>query len=189
MTTALNRFLAFAGFTLLATPALAHTGGAVSGFLSGVSHPVMGPDHLAAMVAVGVYAATQAKRTALLGPLVFLAMLAAGAFLGVAGVPMAGVEPGILASVVVLGLMAAFGRQLPAVAGLTVIGGFALLHGHAHGTEATGAFSGYLAGFMLASASLHAAGYGFGRYMAGTRYGLIASGFFVAAGGLVLAAG
>ncbi|MFZ2102058.1 MAG: HupE/UreJ family protein, partial [Oricola sp.] len=89
--------------------------------------------------------------------------------------------------VIVLGLMIAAARSMPATAGLVAIGGFALLHGHAHGTEAAGAISGYMVGFMAASAMLHAAGYGAGRFFAATRYGLIASGLAIAAGGLVLA--
>ena len=51
------------GFTLsgaallIATPAFAHTGEGTGGFLAGLAHPVFGPDHVVAMVAVGLWGA------------------------------------------------------------------------------------------------------------------------------------
>lgn len=187
MNSASKRLLGAAALTLIATPSFAHTGGVVGGLQSGLTHPIFGLDHLLAMVAVGLWSAGQPPRTAWQGPVVFVVMLAAGALFGVGGVSMPFVEPGILASVVLLGLMIATARQLPSSLGLAAIAGFALMHGHAHGTEAAGALAGYMAGFMLTSATLHAAGYGAGRFLAMSRYGLIASGLAIAAGGLVLA--
>ena len=186
MTSFLKKTAAVAALSLVATPAFAHTGGTVLGFHSGVLHPVYGLDHLMAMVAVGVWSAAQPTRRAWHGPAVFVALLAVGALLGVNGVAIPMVEPGILASVIVLGLMIAAARWLPSAAGLAAIGGFALLHGHAHGTEATGALAGYMAGFMLASAMLHMSGYGVGRFLTRLRFGLVATGLAVAAGGLAL---
>ena len=189
MKSALKKAGAVACLAMAATPALAHTGGEVSGFHSGFFHPIFGLDHLMAMVAVGLWSAAQPDRTAWRGPALFVSLLAVGALLGVNGVKLPLVEPGILASVVVLGLMIVLARALPAAVGLAAIGGFALLHGHAHGTEAAGTLTGYMAGFMLASAALHAAGFGAGRALATSRFGLTASGLAIAAGGLVLAAG
>ena len=187
MNSACKRILGAAALTLVATPSFAHTGGLVGGFQSGLSHPVLGMDHLFAMVAVGIWSAGQPLRTAWRGPVVFIAMLAAGALLGVGGVALPFVEPGILASVVLLGLMIATARELPQSLGLGAIAAFALMHGHAHGTEAAGALAGYMSGFLLTSASLHLAGFGVGRFLLLNRYGLIASGLAIAAGGLVLA--
>jgi hydrogenase/urease accessory protein HupE len=42
---------------LFASPALAHTGSASGGFAGGLAHPVLGPDHVIAMVAVGLWGA------------------------------------------------------------------------------------------------------------------------------------
>ncbi|MEQ8825403.1 MAG: HupE/UreJ family protein [Filomicrobium sp.] len=179
--------LGAAAVTLIASPCLAHTGGATGGFSSGLTHPIAGMDHLLAMVAVGVWSATQPLRNAWQGPALFIVMLAIGALLGVYGSALPFVEPGILASVVFLGLMVAVSRHLNAGLGLIAIGGFALFHGHAHGTEAVGALGGYMAGFMLTSAALHAAGFASGLVLAKSRYGLIASGLAIAAGGLALA--
>ena len=69
------------------------------------------------------------------------------------------VEPGILASVVALGLLVALAVDIPVSAGAAIIGAFALLHGHAHGSEVAETFNGveYMAGFALATAALHLA--------------------------------
>ncbi len=187
MNSVCKKILGAVALTLIATPSFAHTGGLVGGFHSGLTHPVMGMDHLLAMIAVGIWSAGQPLRSAWQGPVVFVAMLAAGALLGVGGVALPFVEPGILASVVLLGLMIATTRELPASLGLGAIAVFALMHGHAHGTEAAGALAGYMAGFMLTSAGLHLAGFGVGRFLSLNRYGLVASGLAIAAGGLVLA--
>jgi urease accessory protein len=85
-----------------------------------------------------------------------------------AQVPMPFVEPAILASVVALGLLVALAIDVPLALGALVISAFALAHGHAHGAEApdTGSGIAYMAGFALATASLHAAGIGFASAMA-----------------------
>ena len=186
MKSACKKIMGGAALALAATPAFADTGGDVSGFHSGFVHPILGLDHLMAMVAVGVWSAARPVRLAWRGPAVFVAFMAGGALLGVNGVALPMVEPGILASVVILGLMVAAARALPAALGLAAIGVFALLHGHAHGTEAAGVLAGYMAGFMFASAALHCVGYTAGRFFAATRYGLVVSGLAIAAGGLAL---
>ena len=179
-------FVAAAGF---AGPALAHTGGALTGLGAGLAHPLLGPDHLLAMLAVGVWAATRPSEQAWQGPAVFVALLALGGLLGFSGLALPFVEPGILASVVVLGAMILAARRLPAALSLTVLGGFALLHGHAHGSEAAGAFGGYMAGFLLASVALHLGGFAAGRGLARWRYGLPAAGLGIGLAGLALVAG
>lgn len=167
--------------------AFAHTGHAASGLVAGLAHPMAGLDHLLAMLAVGVWAAMQPASRAWAGPAVFIAMLAAGALLGLGAVALPFVEPGILASVVLFGLLIVAGRTLPASVGLVSIGAFALLHGHAHGTEAVGAVAGYMAGFMAASALLHLGGYVLGRTAALVRFGVPATGVALVAAGVALA--
>jgi urease accessory protein len=79
-----------------------------------------------------------------------------------AHIPVPFVEPGILASVVALGLLVALAADLPVSAGIAIIGVFALFHGHAHGTEVpenAGGFE-YMMGFAVATAMLHAIGIG-----------------------------
>ena len=84
-----------------------------------------------------------------------------------AGIAVPFVEPGILASVVALGLLVALAVDLPVAAGAAIVGVFALLHGHAHGSEVAENIGGleYMAGFAFATATLHLTGIGFARLM------------------------
>ena len=88
-----------------ATPALAHTGtGLPGGFVSGFAHPLGGPDHLLAMVSVGLWGAWLGRPLVHLLPVVFPGMMVAGALAAMAGLPPPPVELGIALSVLVLGL-------------------------------------------------------------------------------------
>jgi urease accessory protein len=164
------RALVALGATVAATmPADAHVGvGATSSFAAGFMHPLSGLDHLTVMVAVGLWAALKGGRALWLWPASFVGIMLVGAGLGMAQVPLPFVEPGILASVVALGLLVALAVDLPVSAGIAIIGIFALFHGHAHGTEVPENAAGfdYIAGFALATALLHcmglAVGLGFG---------------------------
>lgn len=156
------RFLtAFLTTLLVASEAFAHTGvGTTAGFAHGALHPLGGLDHLLAMVTVGLLAFHLGGKAIWLVPASFLAMMVVGGALGVAGVALPLVELGIVLSVVVLGALVAFGRSLPVALAMTLAGGFALFHGHAHGAEMPVAASGliYGLGFLLSTAALHGAG-------------------------------
>jgi urease accessory protein len=158
-------FLFAAALAALACPgtAVAHVGaGATASFMAGVAHPYGGLDHIAVMIAVGLWAALKGGRALWLWPCVFAGVMLVGGLLGMAHVPVPLVEPGILASVVVLGLLVALAADLPVWLGATVIGVFAVFHGCAHGSEVAENIGGieYMAGFALATASLHATGLG-----------------------------
>jgi urease accessory protein len=114
------------------------------------------------MIAVGLWAALKGGRALWAWPAAFVGVMLIGGALGMAHVALPFVEPGILASVVVLGLIVALAVDLPVAAGATLIGVFALLHGHAHGTEVAKNLGGveYMAGFAIATATLHATGLG-----------------------------
>lgn len=162
----LNRKILIAT-TLLLSPALAfaHPGHDHAGVMSGLAHPLFGIDHLLAMLAVGLWAAQQrgAARWAL--PLTFVATMLFGGLLGFAGIEMPLMETGIAGSVLALGLLVALAVRPPVViaAGLTAL--FAASHGVAHGLELPALSSpwGYAAGFVAATAALHAAGYAVAR--------------------------
>lgn len=167
---------ALAGLALAAAalPAEAHVGiGSTSSFSAGFMHPLSGPDHMTAMVAVGLWAALKGGRALWVWPSAFVGVMLVGGALGMAHVPIPFVEPGILASVVALGLLVALAVDLPVWTGALIIGLFALFHGHAHGTEVPESAGGieYMAGFALATALLHAtgiaAGLGLGSRMRG----------------------
>jgi urease accessory protein len=86
--------------------------------------------------------------------------MAAGGALGVAGVALPFVEFAIAASVVVLGAIVALKVKAPLAVAVSVVGAFAVFHGHAHGTEMPpdAAGAAYATGFLLATALLHAGG-------------------------------
>lgn len=154
--------------TLLSAPASAHLLGMHgAGFDAGAIHPFTGIDHLLAMLAVGMWAAQQGGRALWGIPLAFVAMMTLGGILALTGVQLPMVETGIATSVLVLGLLVTFSARLPLAAGATLVGFFALLHGHAHGTELPLAASPveYALGFILATAALHGIGIVLGKYM------------------------
>lgn len=177
---------------LAGRPAFAHLVPVSHGsFAAGFSHPVFGADHVLAMVAVGLWAAMQGGRAMLAVPAAFVGVMALGFGLAIAGLRLPLVEPVILASVVVLGLLVALAVRLPVAAGAALTGMFALFHGHAHGAEMGGATAlTFLAGFVAATALLHAAGLGVGLALAragATGAMARALGGLVALGGAALA--
>jgi len=148
---------------LVPTTAFAHTGiGDGGGLAHGFAHPIGGLDHILAMVAVGVFAAVLGGRALWMVPLAFLAMMFAGFLLGVGQIDLPFVELGIALSSVVIGGAAALGRPMPVAAAAALVGVFATFHGHAHGAEMPADAGGalYAAGFVTATALLHAVGMG-----------------------------
>lgn len=187
-----KRALSLAALFALPAAAHAHTGeGATHGFLHGLEHPVFGMDHLLAMVAVGIWAAQVGGSARWLVPGTFLAVMGLGGALGMAGVALPMIEPGISASVLLLGLLVAFAVRLPLAASMALVGVFAVFHGHAHGAEMPVDASGvtYAAGFLLATAGLHVAGIAFGELVqrAATEKLVRAAGVAIAAAGAWLA--
>jgi urease accessory protein len=153
--------LALAAF---ASSAHAHTGqGVVGGFSSGFLHPVAGWDHVVAMIAVGLWGAFLDRPALWVLPIVFPLVMAFGGALGVAGVPVPYVEPGIAISAVVLGLAVALALRPPLWGAGLFVAFFAIFHGHAHGAElpeAANPFT-YALGFVVATALLHILGIAF----------------------------
>jgi urease accessory protein len=179
---------ALACFLLLAAPALAHTGtGGAAGFASGFMHPVLGPDHVVAMLAVGLWGVFLGTPAIWVLPIVFPLVMALGGAFGMIGVPLPAVETGIALSAVVLGLCVAFACKPPLPAAAVIVGGFAIFHGYAHGAEmpaASDAVS-YALGFVIATGLLHLCGILFGT-LARSEVGRTA---VRAAGGLIALAG
>jgi len=127
----------------------------------------MGLDHLAAMVAVGVWSGLAARRAGpelLWGPLAFANMLLVGALMGLQGIDLPAVEPMIATSLLVIGLLVVVRLHVSAVATTVLIGLFAVFHGLAHGLELANTASAFetLAGMLCATVLLHATGLGLG---------------------------
>lgn len=154
-----------AALTAAPSVALAHTGaGETGGFMHGLAHPVGGLDHVLAMLMVGVLAFQLGGRALWLVPTTFVAVMALGGGLGMAGITVPLFELGIALSVVVLGATVALGARAPLAIAAGLAGFFAIFHGYAHGAEMPAAAGGlaYGAGFMLGTALLHVAGLGLG---------------------------
>jgi len=175
---------------LTASPALAHTGGSLAGgFAGGFAHPLFGPDHIVAMVAVGLWGAFLGAPAIWLLPIVFPLVMAFGGVLGILGIAVPWVETGIALSAVVLGLMVAFGARPPLAVAAVLVGVFAIFHGYAHGTELPPGADvvAYSVGFVVATGLLHLVGIALGtltRWPAG-RYAVRAAGGAIAVAGVV----
>ena len=161
----ISRVLALLLVSLVAVPAFAHSADRIGGgFASGFMHPLLGPDHVVAMLAVGLWGAFLGSPALWVLPVVFPLVMALGGVLGVLGVPLPGVEIGIALSAVALGAMVAFAVRPPLwLAGL-MVAMFAVFHGHAHGAELPQEANPlvYSLGFVIATGLLHLAGIGFG---------------------------
>lgn len=158
--------LALAVFLAALLPDIAFAHGVSDGtsFWAGFTHPILGWDHVAAMVAVGLWGAFLGAPAIWLLPIVFPIVMAAGALAGILGVTIPMVEAGIAASGIVLGLMLVM-KAKPALgfAG-ALVGFFAIFHGYAHGVElpADSHASPFIIGFVIATGLLHLLGIAFG---------------------------
>jgi urease accessory protein len=148
--------VAFSSITLSSAFAHHPLGGEVPqtlihGFLSGVGHPVIGFDHFAFVVAIGLIAAFHKQRMIL--PAGFVLGTMAGTLMTISALVLPFAEVVITASVIVAGVIAMRGKLtsvVPMTAGAAVIG---LFHGWAYGAAVIGAEAtpliAYLAGFGL----------------------------------------
>jgi urease accessory protein len=155
-----------------ATAAQAHPAiSAADSFIARYAHPLSGLDHIVVMVAVGVCAALKGGRALWIWPAAFIGMVLVGALSGMAQAPLPFVEPAILASLILMGLVVAMAVNLPFWIGATLIGACALFHGHAHGAEMpeTVGRLGYTAGFVVTTVALHLAGIGITLYLSRRR--------------------
>jgi urease accessory protein len=150
---------------LAAQAAFAHTQtGVAGGFQSGFLHPILGADHMLAMIAVGLWGAQLGAPLLWLLPIAFPAMMAMGALLGIVGMPLPLVEVGIALSALGLGLAVLLRWRAPVPLAIAAVAFFALFHGHAHGVELPEAANAlaYGIGFVLCTGLLHLAGIGIG---------------------------
>lgn len=180
--------------TFVAAPAMAHTGhGATDGFLHGLEHPIFGPDHLMAMLAVGLWSGFVLPSRVWSGAAMFMAAMVVGGCIALTGLAIPGVENMILASVLLFGLLVLVSRRGQASSltalSLGMIGFFAASHGYAHVSEASGTVALYFAGFLISTGLLHLVGIALARLVAGYPLAQRAVGGAIVLAGLALAAG
>jgi len=137
-----------------ATPALAHhvmdgqmPSSFVQGLLSGLGHPIIGLDHLAALVGVGLVASRFARGLTL--PAFWIVAMAAGVGLHLASADLPYGEAFVALSVVAIGLAATMRTTLPyaLIALLFAAGG--AVHGYALGESIVGAETTPLAAYLI----------------------------------------
>lgn len=146
----------------IALPAFAHHpfGGEVpqtffQGFLSGLGHPVVGPDHLAFVIAVGLLATVVAGGRWV--PTAFVGATLVGTGLHLAGLDLPAPELVISVSVVIFGALAVMRDRLNAgvVCLLAAIAG--LFHGYAYGEAVVGAEAAPLVAYLVGFAGVQGA--------------------------------
>ncbi len=139
-------------------------GGQAAGFFTGLQHPWSGLDHVLAMIAVGLWGAQLGSPALWMLPIAFPMMMAVGAMMGLVGIPVPGVEIGIALSAIVLGAMILAEVKPKLAVAVSMVGIFAIFHGHAHGTELPEGQSGllYSMGFVIATGLLHGVGVALG---------------------------
>ena len=145
--------------SLLPSISYAHEGSG-GGFIAGLTHPVLGFDHLLAMLSVGILSAQMGGQAIWRVPLTFVLVMLAGGILGINSVPLFSVELGIAVSVLALGIAIALEKKLPPLFAMVFVGFFAIFHGHAHGTEMPSLSKPlfYACGFVIGTAGIHIAG-------------------------------
>jgi urease accessory protein len=180
--------LILASALLAPATVLAHNpGGMAGGFASGFMHPLTGIDHILAMVAVGIWGAQLGAPAIWALPIAFPLVMSVGGAMGVRGVPLPGVELGIAASALMLGLMIFLEARPSLVVAALLVGFFAIFHGYAHGKELPHAANplAYGVGFVLATGLLHVSGISLGlihRWPSGARVLRVAGGGISLAG-------
>ncbi|MBO1350668.1 MAG: HupE/UreJ family protein [Hormoscilla sp. GUM202] len=155
---ALVALVSVIGLALWAQPAIAHHAfdgstptNFFEGFLSGLAHPVIGLDHFAFVVALGLLSAIE--KQGFLIPVTFVLAAIGGTGLHLMGLDLPLPEVVISASVLAFGIMLAM-KDRPQAIALAVLGAIAgIFHGYAYGESVVGAemtpLVAYLAGFTI----------------------------------------
>ncbi len=140
--------------------AMAHEDTALAGFASGLIHPILGFDHMLAMISVGVVSALIGGRAIWMVPVTFVAVMLVGGMLGTFGIPLFLAEYSIAFSVLALGTVIASGKHISVILSMIFVSFFALFHGYTHGAEMPHLAKPelYVLGFAIAAMVIHIAG-------------------------------
>lgn len=170
-----NAIVAIVSIMLFPAAVHAHELHGGGGFMVGLTHPVLGFDHLLAMVSVGILSAQMGGRAIWTVPAAFVSVMVVGGILGITQIGLIAVEFGISLSVLALGVALAAEKKLPTIWAMIFVAIFGVFHGHAHGTEmpyiANPVY--YALGFVLGTAGLHIAGVIIGFFSTRTTKGIM----------------
>jgi len=143
-------------------PVLAHNITGKLGFYDGLSHPVLGLDHLLAMICVGILSAQIGGKAIWTVPTTFVTIMTIGGLLGFLLIidEFYFVEVGIVFSVILLGFGISIEKKIPVKLIMIFVGIFGLFHGIAHGLEVPAAANPvlFVLGFIFGTTTLHLLG-------------------------------
>lgn len=186
---AMQLFLSFLVLVATSAAAAAHElSGPMGGFASGFEHPISGPDHLLAMLSVGLWGAQMGGRPVWTLPVTFPLIMCIGGVLGITGLlVIPDIELGIACSILVLGGAIAAAWKAPEWAAIVIVAFFAIFHGYAHGLELPRAAdpAAYAVGFVVSTGMIHIVGIAIG-LLVGRLYGGMVSRVI---GGLIVLGG
>ena len=140
-------------------PSLAHDITGKVGFYDGLSHPVLGLDHLLAMISVGIISAQIGGRAIWTIPSIFVILMTIGGLFGFSLIVQEFyfVEIGIVFSVILLGIVISIENKIPTKLIMIFVATFGLFHGIAHGLEVPAAANPilFILGFIIGTTALH----------------------------------
>ena len=149
-------------------PVLAHNITGKIGFYDGLSHPVLGLDHLLAMICVGILSAQIGGKAIWTLPTTFVTIMTIGGLLGFLLIidEFYFVEVGIVFSVILLGFGISIEKKIPVKLIMIFVGIFGLFHGIAHGLEVPAAANPilFVLGFIFGTTTLHLLGVAIGYF-------------------------
>ena len=143
-------------------PSIAHDITGKVGFYDGLSHPVLGLDHLLAMISVGIISAQIGGRAIWTIPSIFVILMTIGGLFGFSLIVQEFyfVEIGIVFSVILLGIAISIENKIPTKLIMVFVANFGLFHGIAHGLEVPAAANPilFILGFIIGTTTLHLLG-------------------------------
>jgi urease accessory protein len=117
------------------------------GILSGVGHPIIGPDHLAFLLALGIVVGV--GRLSLVTPFLFLVAMACGVAAHVAAVNIPAAELIVAVSVLVVGVLLALDWRIQGSGWAAIFSIAGFFHGYAYGESIYGAEATPLAAYLV----------------------------------------
>ena len=124
----------------------------VDGLLSGVGHPIIGPDYLAFLLALGI--AVGVFRLSFVNPFLFVAAMICGVAIRVAGLYLPAADPIVPISVLIAGLMLIIEERIAPAWWMAVFVAASLFHGYTYGDSIYGAEAGPLIAYVIGLAAV-----------------------------------
>lgn len=128
---------------------------AMGGLLSGLGHPIIGLDHLAAVVAIGCLAALH--RSGMMLVLGYIAAMMLGVGIHLFGATLPAAEVLVALSVMALGAVLVWRSKIGTATALAVFAVVGVLHGYALGELIVGAEATPLLAYLVGLAAIQAA--------------------------------